>query len=944
MGSATATAELLEREHELAHLAARIESAAAGEGAVVAVEGAAGIGKSALLAHAVRGATAAGMRVLSARGGELERDFGFGVVRQLFDAPLVAMAPADRERVLGGAAGLGASALSFSGVAQDAADDPGAVLHGLYWLSANLASEQPLFIAVDDAHWADGASVAFLSYLARRVEGLALLIVYATRAGEGCADALPAATEPALIGSALRPCELTELATVELVERLLGAAPSAEFAHACRVATGGNPFLLEQLLRALQADGIAPDARSARRVAQIAPDSISRATLARLRRLGPAATRLAFATAVLGKSAELRHAAALAGLDGGAAGDAADALTLAAILRDGRPLEFIHPIVRTTVYAEIPAAQRAASHKRAVSLLESDHVAPAELAPHLMATEPAGDPGVVRRLRAAASDVRERGARDAACVYLERALAEPPCTRERPAVVYELGSTELSAGRPHATAHLREALGGDLHPRMEAAAALDFAVSLAIAERIEESMELLDTLVARMAGEGDLESAMQIEGFVACTAQLSPATSKPVRARLARYEGRLRGETLGERLLLAAMAFDAIHRPLPAAHAVELAELAIADGTLLLEVFGQVQHTPNFMLATWALVCADRLERAEQLYTLAVERARSRGSLLSFAIATGCRCQVYFRQGHIAAAEAEARSCLEAAGDSWIIGRPMLIACVVDAMLERANVADCLAFLAQHGIEEDMTTISMASRLLYSRGHLRLAAGDAAGALRDFEQIRVREERSGLDTPAVPTRASAGLAHAKLGDHERARELTREEVERARIWGAPAALTFALRAAGIVAGGDEAIELLREATVVAQDSPARYERARSLTEYGAALRRAGRRREAREPLRAALELADRCGALRTAARARAELVATGARPRRAARSGADALTPSERRVARLAADGLSNRDIAQALFVTVRTVEGHLTQAYVKLDIGRREELAPALG
>ena len=273
----------------------------------------------------------------------------------------------------------------------------------------------------------------------------------------------------------------------------------------------------------------------------------------------------------------------------------------------------------------------------------------------------------------------------------------------------------------------------------------------------------------------------------------------------------------------------------------------------------------------------------------------------------------------------------------------MLIACVVDAMVERADVEACRAFLAGHGIEEDLATVSMASRLLYSRGHLRLAAGDPAGALRDFEQIRGREQRSGLQTAAVPTRASAALAHAQLGEHDRARELAQEELERARVWGTPSALSFALRAAGIVAGGDGGIELLRQAAAAVEHSPARYERARSLTEYGAALRRAGRRRDAREPLREALELADRCGALRTAARAREELLASGARPRRTALSGADALTPSERRVSRLAADGLSNRDIAQALFVTVRTVEGHLTQAYTKLDITRREQLAPAL-
>jgi DNA-binding CsgD family transcriptional regulator len=231
----------------------------------------------------------------------------------------------------------------------------------------------------------------------------------------------------------------------------------------------------------------------------------------------------------------------------------------------------------------------------------------------------------------------------------------------------------------------------------------------------------------------------------------------------------------------------------------------------------------------------------------------------------------------------------------------------------------------------------------FSRGHLRLAAGDSVGALRDFEQIRGREEHSGLETAAVPTRASAALAHAQQGEHERARELAGEELQRARVWGTPSALSFALRAAGIVAGGDAGLELLGQAAASVEDSPARYERIRSLTEYGAALRRAGHRSEAREPLRQALELADRCGALRTAARAREELLTSGARPGRTALSGADSLTPSERRVARLAGDGLSNRQIAQALFVTVRTVEGHLTQAYTKLDISRRDQLATAL-
>ncbi len=938
--SGTATVELLERERESAQLVARIDAAVAGEGATVALEGEAGIGKSALLAHAVNHAATSGMRVLSARGGELEQDFGYGVVRQLFDAPLAAMGSDERERMLAGAARLAASALSLPDLDAPAAAETGAVLHGLYWLSANLAADGPLLIAIDDAHWADSASIAFLAYLARRVEGLALLIVYSTRIAEGASDRLPGTAEHGLVGTVIRPPELSEQATLELVGRLLGSESSEPFARACRAATGGNPFLLQELLRALQADGIAPDEDSCARVAQIAPGTVSRAILARLRRLGDPASQLAFAIAVLGKSAELRHAAALARLDLTAAGEAADALTAAAIVRDGRPLEFIHPIVRTTMYGEMPAAQRAASHKRAAMLLGDDAVAAAELAPHLMACEPAGDPQVVQCLRTAAEEVRGRGAQEAACAYLKRALGEPPRPEDRSNVIYELGSAELTVGRPEAVGRLREALEGELDPRLHGPAGLSFVVALVIRGRVAEGLGLLASAAESIAAQGDAEAAMRLEGIYLCTAQLDPRTTKPVRERLARYEGRLTGSTPGERLLLASMAFDAAHRPQPAERAAELAELALAEAR---EMLTQHRHSPNFPYAVWALFYADRLERAEQLYTLQVEHARDRGSLLGLGIASGCRCHVRLRMGRIADAEAEARSTLEATGTAWPMGRPMLIACVLDAMAERADAAACHAFLAEHGIAEDLASESMANRLLYSRGHLRLAVGDPEGALRDFEQIRGREQQAGMDSAAVPTRASAALAHAQLGEHKRATELAREELDRARVWGTPSALSFALRAAGIVAADQEGIALLRKAADVVADSPARYERARSLTEYGAALRRAGRRRDAREPLREALELADRCGALRTAARAREELLATGARPRRAARSGADSLTPSERRVCRLATEGLSNREIAQALFVTVRTVEGHLTQAYMKLDIASREQLAAAL-
>ena len=369
MSGLTATDGLLEREYECDELARALAAASAGDGAVVALEGEAGIGKSALLAYATRSATEAGLRVLTARGGELEQDFGYGVVRQLFDAPIAAMTTAQRRRLLSGAAVFAAPALSTveGAVAGAGAAESGSVLHGLYWLTANLAADGPLVIAIDDAHWGDSASIAFLNYLARRVDGLALFVLYASRIGEGAGDALPAFADAGFGGTALRPGVLGEQATIELIERSLAGESCREFAQACRAATAGNPFLLQELLRALHADGIAPTKQSCARVAQIAPGTISRAILARLRRLGTPATELAFAIAVLGRSAELRHAAALAALDPEAAGRAADALTSAAIVGDRRPLEFIHPIVRTTIYAEIPAARRAALHKRAAA-------------------------------------------------------------------------------------------------------------------------------------------------------------------------------------------------------------------------------------------------------------------------------------------------------------------------------------------------------------------------------------------------------------------------------------------------------------------------------------------------------------------------------------------------------------------------------------------------
>jgi DNA-binding CsgD family transcriptional regulator len=202
-----------------------------------------------------------------------------------------------------------------------------------------------------------------------------------------------------------------------------------------------------------------------------------------------------------------------------------------------------------------------------------------------------------------------------------------------------------------------------------------------------------------------------------------------------------------------------------------------------------------------------------------------------------------------------------------------------------------------------------------------------------------------MRNPAVLAwRSHLALALLGLGRRDDALELAREEVELARGWGAPRPIGVALRVLGLAEGGAEGIETLRQSLSVLEASSAKLERARTMVELGAALRRTNARVEARELLKEGLDIAVRSGSQPLVEQAEAELAATGARPRRLLLSGVESLTASERRVARFAAEGLSNKDIAQKLFVTTKTVEVHLSSVYRKLGIGSRTELPQALG
>jgi ATP/maltotriose-dependent transcriptional regulator MalT len=289
---------------------------------------------------------------------------------------------------------------------------------------------------------------------------------------------------------------------------------------------------------------------------------------------------------------------------------------------------------------------------------------------------------------------------------------------------------------------------------------------------------------------------------------------------------------------------------------------------------------------------------------------------------------------------ADAQAALDALprGDEPVA--PLARALLARILLERSEPMAARELLDLVDGDTPWTGRVVFAAVLEARGWMALTEGEAAEALATFLECGRRQAAARTPNPAVRAwRSGAALAASMLDDPERAARLAEEEIELARAFGAPGTLGAALRTSGVVARGDDALDRLREAVSVLETSPAELEYARALADLGGALRRAGKRSEAQDVLRRALDLAHRCGALATGERARSELTAAGARPRRAALTGFEALTAGERRVAELAAGGLTNREIAQALFVTVKTVEWHLGNTYGKLGISSRREL-----
>ena len=934
----TATSTLLlERDAEMAALERMLDAARAGDGQLITVEGSAGIGKTRLLSEARARARAAKIDVLFARAGELEGEYAFGVVRQLFEPALANSAPDVRAELLAGAAELAAPLFSAApaSTSSEGSESSFAKLHGLYWLAANFALRNPTLLVVDDLHWTDEPSLRWLVYLARRLEGLPLALLVATRPPEQ-------ASAPTLVSELLtdplalviRPGALGRESAAALARQHFGVEPHPDFVVALEIGSGGNPLYLAALLDAVGREGIEPGAEQARRVHEFGPQAVSRGVAARLGQLPDEAATLLRAAAILGDGTMLSIAAEIAGLDPTAALGAADALVRYDLLAGENPLEFVHPVVRTAVLEDMDAGEQIRIHRSAAQVLLQTGALPEQAAAHLAKTIPSRDPFVVATLREAAGRSLAQGAPEAAVVYLRRALEEPPAPGERLDVLHQLGVAELYTGAAEAAEHLRQALEqlDDFTHRPDIV--LDYVRAGTLFGRRADAHDLLRATSDRVR-DLDPDLHWRLEGRLIIWSQFDHQLHAAAAERLTTIEAADLTDGVGAGVLLAAMAIVEARRGVSRARAIEFAHRALAS-----RAADDPGERLNISNALVALMLAGELDVASRGYAALISSSQRHSDVLSLAALHLIRGNLRYQAGELLAGEEDLRALAGMAFHESPDFQIFRAAFLAEVLIDRGELAEAETLVGLPIVASEGFRV----HFLAAAGRTRLAAGRPEQALADLLEAGRTATAAGIENPAWSHwRSLAALALHRLGRVGEANELAREELELSRRWGATRTVGVSLRALGLVEGGPAGERLLSEAVEVLASSPARLEHARALVDLGAALRRANNRNKARELLREGVDLAHACGANAVVDRGNEELAASGAHPRSIPLSGIDSLTASERRVAHMAAEELSNKEIAQALYVTVKTVEVHLSRVYRKLGITSRRQLAEAL-
>jgi DNA-binding CsgD family transcriptional regulator len=904
----------------------------------VLIRGPAGVGKSTLLGD-VRGSQhSQEMTVLHAVCGETAG--GYGAVRDLFAALGLTSDDAADSPLLQGPARGALPALLPDASRTDAEPEMYAVLIGLYWLTVNVMADRPLMIVLDDVHRADARSLRWVDFLLRRSADLPLLVLLAERTGT---FESPESVLAEIAGNSR--CHIMELAPLSevdiaaMVEHMLGDPPAPAFQRFCTQVSGGNPLVLSRLLAELRLRGLRPDETATARVEKVGREAIAASVSVRLDALPGYVREVATAVAVLGET-DMGLLGVLSGVLASRVSTALDALQRNDILAPGGE-RFAHELVRAAVLAEVPGERLEQFHAKAARLLNDSGRPTDEVAAQILQLPKPNEPWMLHVLQDAARQAEQRGAPEVAARYLERVRDHDP---DDVGVDLWLAKALANVDPGAAMRSIEEVLGRISDPRTRASTAQHVAmISLAAQEsthgfRLTE--RILDELNAEIGdnpGDADRELRMFVESNLLAAGIERRSTVAQTQAR-ARTIPAPSGDSPNERQLLGLLAVMTAMEGRSAERALEYARRVLR--------IQELTHTGLAQFsASFAAALADEKEMALGGLDWVLADSHRRGAAWTRCRILALRSFVLESTGAIDGGLADAWEAMEIAEqEKWgraAVWAPISLAMVLIKM-GKPEQADAVLDMIDTAVVQELTW--QHPSFLLTRGHARWVVGDLENALDYMVRSGESLEQGGIRNPVyLPWWMDATCVLADLDKTADAMPFVEHGEELVRSWNTSRSAGFGLLARGLVTPGRQGVHLLGDAVAALAASPAKSYEARAECLFGRALLRVEDTRGARKHLRRAIDLSVRHGCRAIAGVARELLLSAGGRMPVLPSSPADGLTDSERRVVTLATEGLSNREIAEYLFVTVRTVEEHITRAFHKLGVSSRAELPSAM-
>ncbi|USX54028.1 AAA family ATPase [Lentzea sp. HUAS12] len=917
---------LAEREPQITRIMHAIAEAAGNRGSLLLLTGPSGTGTTSLLQVARDLATSQGAAVLSAVAATAERDFPFGVLRQLYEPLIAGLTDTDRTAVMDGVADFVRPVFAADGCSADAeslAPVPHAVLHGTRHLLSVVGRHRPVVLLVDDLQWADVESLRCLGYVAHRLAGLSVVIVASLRPGlpESESELVRAVADGA--AEVLRTGPLSDEGVRTTIRLVCGADATERFTAAAVAASRGTPLVLRTLLSDLAQSGLRPDDAGAENLLSARPRALRSWYAFLLRSLPAQALSYAAALSFLGDAADARLVGEIAGLDHVECGIITRNLQALGLIVPDRTPRFSHPAAHDAVRDTTGVAEAERLHIAAARALHRMGHPAEQVAAHLLAVPSPQGVWAVDALRDAVRAAARRGASSDAARYLRRALLDTPAHAERRGTLLVELAAVVSATDPEvASRHLLQALPllPDGAGRAEALVEVPVVCWRAAPEEVTDAAR---SLLAD-AGGVDLEHRMRVEARLVLLAEDRRAVGDATRRLAGEDRARLLATPGGRELLAALLRAAALGA------GMSCADVVAAASDLLAAVSPEdpgIADTVAALVETFVL--ADRPDAVATVLDMAAHEVRRRADPIAIATLEDATVLALLAQGLVGVSlelMSEQASCRPVAASALLVGA---ILTLPDLDRARWLLADPVG--SEHPVitafRQALRAIEESPDSLATRVQRLLDCGRCL-------------DRVGWSNPAVfPWRSHAAELLHRLGDHAAALELVRAELAAAVRWGGRQAIGRAQRAVGVAEPGAAGVHATREALDTVSRSGNRWELARTEAQLSFLLRDS-----------------DPDESARLAARARATAEACGVRlqglhdapvPLKRPRDGLprpSGLTPAELRVAGLAAAGLTNQMIAEELDVSSRAVEKHLTNVYRKLGVSGRTALRDALG